>query len=283
MKEQMNIVVVASVAAAFGLLSVITPVSVHAQESTEGNTKDFVAPIVFQAAGPSVASILSTVTEYRTALGDPNNGNNPPGPPPTSGRREINWDGGNPNNTTTTIDGTPLTTFLLTRGAFITTLGTAFIQAPPSGLANTFGNPTYETIFRAFSPQRLFSAIESNLTEVHFFVPGGGGPATTKGFGAVFTDVDQPNGSGPGKKQGDRKASTLIEYFGTDGGLLFSSFVPASPGDGNFSFFGIVFRDARIAQVRITSGDTAPGPNDDRRHDVVMMDDFLYAEPQAIQ
>jgi hypothetical protein len=141
------------------------------------------------------------------------------------------------------------------------------------------------TIFQPFSPQRLFSPIDSNVTEAQFFVPGGGdapAPATTTGFGAVFTDVDLPNGSGPGDTNGNRKASTLIECFGTDGGLIFSSFVPASPGDGSLSFLGIVFVDARIARVRITSGDAAPGPNDDGTHDIVMMDDFLYGEPQQI-
>ena len=68
-----------------------------------------------------------------------------------------------------------------------------------------------------------------------------------------------------------------------DGKRIFSSFVPASPGDGNLSFIGIKFDDARIASVRITAGDDAPGPNDDRRHDIVMMDDFIYGEPQPIQ
>ncbi|HSD21523.1 MAG TPA: hypothetical protein VLC54_15860, partial [Anaeromyxobacter sp.] len=66
------------------------------------------------------------------------------------------------------------------------------------------------------------------------------------------------------------------------GELLFSSFVPASPGDGSQSFFGIAFDEARIARVRITSGDVAPGPDDDGKHDVVMMDDFIYGEPQAL-
>jgi hypothetical protein len=88
---------------------------------------------------------------------------------------------------------------------------------------------------------------------------------------------------GPGDKNGNRKASTLIECFGADGGLIFSSFVPASPGDDSLSFFGIVFAEARIARVRITSGDAAPGPNDDGTHDIVMMDDFLYGEPQPLR
>ena len=39
-----------------------------------------------------------TVDAFRTALGDPNNGNNPG--PLASGRREINWDGGGNNFTT---------------------------------------------------------------------------------------------------------------------------------------------------------------------------------------
>jgi hypothetical protein len=73
-----------------------------------------------------------------------------------------------------------------------------------------------------------------------------------------------------------------VEYFGKDGRLLFSSSVAASPGDGNLSFFGIKFDDARIASVRITAGNVAPGPNDDARHDVVMMDDFIYGEPQIL-
>jgi hypothetical protein len=131
---------------------------------------------------------------------------------------------------------------------------------------------------------RLFSAIGGKATDVDFFVPGGGNiPATTTGFGAVFTDVDRPDGSGPGEKRGNRKASTLIQYFDADGKLLFGSFVPASPGDGSLSFFGVVFDDARIARVRSTSGDVVPGPDDDRRRDVVVMDDFIYGEPQPLR
>jgi len=76
--------------------------------------------------------------------------------------------------------------------------------------------------------------------------------------------------------------STHIEYFDRNSKLIFSSFVPASPGDGNLSFFGIKFDDARIASVRITAGNVAPGPNDDQQNDIVMMDDFIYGEPQLI-
>ena len=155
---------------------------------------------------------------------------------------------------------------------------------PPGGLAGFFNNPTYKTSFRAFSASRLFAVVGGKVTDVTFFVPGGGNvAATVNGFAAVFSDVDQPNGSGPAKKRGNRNASTLIEYYGTDGQLLFSSYVPASPGDGGFSFFGVVFPDARVARVRITSGDVAPGPNDSEKDDVVMMDDFIFGEPHQVQ
>jgi len=278
-----------TVAAVFGLLSVIVLVSTRQAADAQNNTpppKDFVPPVVFQAAGPTVASIQSSVDAFRAALGDPNNGNAPG--PLASGRREINWDGGGANQTTD-VPVTPFNVFLNTRGGQFTTPGTGLSQGPPSGgpqggLAALFDNPTYGTTFSTFSPLRLFTPVGSNITDALFFIPGtnGAAPATLSGFGAVFTDVDQPDGSGPGQKQGNRRASTLVEYFDSDGKLLFSSFVPASPGDGSLSFFGIKFDDARIARVRITSGNVAPGPDDDRKHDIVVMDDFIYGEPQAL-
>jgi hypothetical protein len=245
------------------------------------NPHTFEPPTVFQAAGPSIASIQASLEQYRLALGGDNNGVTKG--PLTSGRREINWDGG--GSTATSLAGTPFTQFLDGRGSLFVTPGTGFVQATPSGFAATFANPTYEKVFQPFSPGRLFSSIGSNVTVVTFFVPGsaGGLIATTRGFGAIFSDVDLPDGSGPGSKRGNRKSSTLVEYYGQDGGLLYSSFVPASPGDAGFSFLGITFKDARVASVRITAGDVAPGADDVRPHDVVMTDDFIYGEPQLVR
>lgn len=233
---------------------------------------------VFQAAGPNVSSIQSAVDQFRAALGGTNNGNT--AGPIETGRREINWDGG--GSTATSLAPTPFDGFLTGRGARFTS-GSGFVQATPSGLADVFGNPSYATIFKAFSPARLFSPIGGNATDTYFFVPGGGGvPATTRGFGVIFSDVDLPNGSGSDTRLFTRPQDTLIEYFSADGQLLFKGFAPASPGDGNLTFFGIVFNDARIARVRITTGGV-PGPDDSRTQDVVMLDDFIYGEPQPIQ
>ena len=234
---------------------------------------------VYQAVGPNAASIQSTVDQFRAALGGANNGN--ARGPLREGRREINWDGG--GSTATSLGSTPFDVFLNSRGNRCITPGSGFVQAPATGLADVFGNLSYATIFKAFSPVRLFSPIGSNVTETVFFVPGVQNvTATTRGFGVVFSDVDFPDESDPGTKSGNRQPSTFIEYFGKGGEILFSSSVPSSPGDGNLSFFGIVFDDPRIAKVRITAG-AAPGADDTEDSDVVMMDDFIYGEPHTTQ
>jgi hypothetical protein len=273
-KKRLRYGVVAGAAA----LSLAVFISSREPARAQGQSgKGFDAPIVFQGAGPNISSIQGLVDQFRLALGGNNNGNN--AGPLNSGRREINWDGGGSN--ATSPGPTPFTVFLASRGANIVTPGSGFVQAPPSGLATTFGNASYANVFKTFSPLRLFSPIGSNVTEVQFFIPGTGTvPAVVSGFGAVFSDVDQPDGSGPGNKRGNRGASTLIQYFGANGQLLYSSFVPASPGDGNLTFFAVLFDDARIASVRILTGDSEPGP-DDGDLDIVMMDDFIYGEPRG--
>lgn len=241
-------------------------------------------PIVFEVGGSDAASIQGSVDAFRAALGDPNNGNAPG--PIIGGRREINWDGGG-GNFTTTAPVTPFNAFLDTRGAQFTTPGTGLTQAPPTadlvqdptgagGLAGLFGNPTYATTFGTFSPERLFVPVGSNITDGLFFLPGTNGAtaATVSGFGAVFTDVDLPD-------------VTQISFFGIDDDLLFQDFVPAATvADAGLSFLGVVF-DAgeQISRIRITTGNTALGPNDDPGNgiDVVAMDDFLYAEPVVLQ
>src|SRR6185437_2969329 len=97
-------------------------------------------------------SIQSSLAEFRSALGGNNNGNDGAH---GDGRREINWDGGNPANQTTTISPNPFAGFQVTRGALFTTPdGSGFVQAPaaadpilfpPGGLAGLFNNPTYGT------------------------------------------------------------------------------------------------------------------------------------------
>src|SRR5215470_12002108 len=118
------------------------------------------SPMEFTAFGANTGAIQGTVDAFRTALGNPNNGN---AAGTTGGRREINWDGGNVALTDTTPGGTPFNVFLNNRGAqFVAGPGgTGFLQAPQSGgsgggLAGQFTNAAYGTAFTPFSPSRLF-------------------------------------------------------------------------------------------------------------------------------
>jgi hypothetical protein len=261
------------------------------QADTGSNQADTASPdidrtgqSIFQAAGPNpvppqTQSIQSTVDAFRAALGEPNNGN--AAGPLQVGRREINWDGGG-NVDVTTDPVTPFNVFLNTRGAQFVTPGTGLSQATPDGLEVLFGNASYGAEFSTFSPLRLFTPVGSNVTEALFFVPVPAGmqgpPATVRGFGVVFTDVDRPTGSEVDNRK-SRRPSTFIEYFDAQNRLIFRGIVPPDPGTKNMSFFGVLFDNPIIARVRIITGNSAPGPNDGRR-DIVMMDDFIYGEPQ---
>lgn len=221
----------------------------------------FAAAITFSAFD----SIQSTVDDFRAALGSPNNANDP-GPLP-GGRREINWDGG--GSSATSVAASPFAGFQNTRGALFTTPGTGFVQAPPDGMATEFSNPSYSA-FTVFSPLRLFSPIGSNITDATFTIPGSPAtPAFVTGFGVVFSDVDIAD-------------SATLEFYDLNDNPIGSPF-EALAFDGGLSFLGVLF-DAgeRIGRVRITSGSVAPGPDDSSSADVVLMDDFLYSEPQLI-
>ncbi|PYL98297.1 MAG: hypothetical protein DMF19_14505 [Verrucomicrobia bacterium] len=139
----------------------------------------------------------------------------------------------------------------------------------PTNTPVRFGNINivYPALFTTFSPQRLFSALQSKITENLFFIPGTTHSATVKGFGAVFTDVNDGH-------------STKIEYFDVAGNLLLSrNVLPGPTNRGSLSFLGVGFDTASVFLVRITSGNRIlKVPN----LDVVVMDDFIYGEPQAL-
>jgi hypothetical protein len=230
------------------------------------------APITFSASGANPAAIQGTVDSFRTTLGTLNA--NVAGSF-SSGRREINWDGvpdalSAPNNL-------PANFFNVNspRGVVFSTSGTGFQVSGNAGIAPIeFDNinPTYSSIFQTFSPQRLFTALGSNILDVNVFVPGSNTPATVSGFGSVFTDVDLAN-------------LTSIQYFDTNNASLGTFFVPTA--NNGLSFLGVFFNAGeRISRVRITNGNSILGPNDGivdtPNVDVVVMDDFVYGEPQVV-
>lgn len=225
------------------------------------------AQLVRSAAGTTAADVTGTRDSFRLDLG----GGTVAGANGSFGgiRREINWDGvpdslSAPNNL-------PADFFNVNspRGAIFATPGTGFQVSANSGLATTtqFGNidASYPSFFEPFSPQRLFTALGSNVVDVNFFVPGTTTPALTKGFGSIFSDVDLGN-------------TTSLEFFDGSNKSLGTFFVPPAQGNETFSFLGVSFISPVVSKVRITNGNQALAPGN-VTGDVVVMDDFIYAEP----
>jgi len=229
-------------------------------------------PITIRAAaGPDAASIQAIVDLFRmdVSLGGVNvNNGNTVGSLPT-GRREVNWDGGGAA-ALATLFPSPMNTFnsgATTRGLVSVTSGTGFeISGQPSP---EFGdiNAAYPAFFDTFSAPRLFSPLGSNVMDAIFFSPGTNTPASVFGFGAVFADVDLAN-------------TTSLQFFNTSNVSLGTFFVPTF--NMGLSFLGVTFTDP-IGRVRITTGNTPLGPTDGGPTDVVVLDDFIYSEPQPLQ
>ena len=192
-------------------------------------------------------------------------------------RREINWDG--VPDALSAANNLPANFFNVNspRGAVFETPGTGFQVSANAGIAPVeFGNidPSYTSTFAVFSPQRLFTALGSNVVDVLFFVPGTNIPAAVSGFGAVFTDVDLAN-------------TTSIQYFTPGNASLGTFSVPAIVGSETLSFLGVSFNAGeQVGRVRITNGNIALGAGitdqNGNTRDVVVMDDFLYSEPRAV-
>jgi hypothetical protein len=247
------------------LFVVLVAVAVSTTVASAAQADGAPAVNVQQAAGTSAAAIQSAVDAYRADLGalNPNVAGSF-----GSGRREINWDGVPDAFSAPNLLPADFFNVNSPRGAVFTTEGSGFQVSANAGVAPIeFDNinPTYSSLFTIFSPQRLFTALGSKRLTVQFFVPGSTTPATSSGFGAVFTDVDRPG--------------TKIAYFDAMGCRLARFDVPVSPGSETLSFLGVRFLEDRVAMVRITSGSTRLGENERRGRDLVVMDDFIYGEP----
>lgn len=227
------------------------------------------ATTVYNAAGANAAAIQGTVDSFRADLGaiNPNVAGSF-----GSGRREINWDGvpdsfAAPNNL-------PADFFNVNspRGVVFSTTGSGFQVSANAGIAPVeFGNidPNYPQLFTTFSSQRLFTALGSTITDVSFFVAGSATAAVTRGFGAVFSDVDLANLSS-------------IEYFDAADVSLGTYFVQNTPGNQTLSFLGVTFDTPMVSRVRITNGNQILAPGNTFT-DLVVMDDFIYGEPVRVQ
>lgn len=215
---------------------------------------------LISASGPTAADIQAAFDDFQAGVSFPNGG------------QRIRWDG-------VSEDGSSPNTLpadlFRNRGALFETPGTGLQVSAGffSGNPSQFGNldSHYPFIFEAFSQERLFTAIGSNIVDVVFVIPLTNMPGLTTGFASVFSDVDLPN-------------TTSIQYYGASGQLLAEDFaLPGGSNSESFSFLGRTFGSAVVSRVRITNGnfEVSAGFSDGNGKDQVVMDDFLFGTPVA--
>lgn len=225
--------------------------------------------VTFESVGSNSAAITPTRDAFRTAVG----GGTSAGANGSFGglRREINWDG--VPDSRSDPNALPANFFNVNspRGAIFSTPGTGFLVSAKANLATPvlFG---FSGDFQAFSQQRLFTAVGSNITDVLFFAPGTTTAATTSAFAAIFVDVELAT-------------QTKIEFFDESNLMIFSRDVLVA-GNQGLSFVGAIANAGeRISRVRLTSGRNtilSNGVLGNSNDDIVVMDDFIYAEPQRV-
>jgi len=269
--------------------------AIYAQDSalTAGNPVSVGAPTQFSGVGGNNTSVTAgtanaALSAFEAAIGGANNGANPP--PKPNGFRAINWDGvaldGTDFGGSTTVIvngkvvGIPLNRFE-ERGVFFEEIYA--VSGPASAAdSSTFSsvNGNVANLFRAFSPPKTFAMFNDNtiglsfvLAAAHTTTPV---PAATRGFGAIFLNVRLAN-------------STSIEYF--NGARSLGKFFAPVGTQGQAEFLGVLFATPIVTSVQIICGtDTLfvfDGVNitgtttDNANHNLVVTDDFAYAEPTA--
>lgn len=230
---------------------------------------------VSSASGASPASITASVDAFRAFIG----GGAVAGANGSFGgvRREINWDGvpdgfSSPSNLPPNFFNANSP-----RGVVFATPGSGFrVSADSSNPTSTpvrFGelNPAYVNEFQTFSSERLFGVLGATFMDIFFFVPGTNTPAAVTAFGAVF--VDNIGSAFP--------ECGSIQAFNGAQSLGFFCAPPAPAGGLSFRGLAATGGDV-ITRIRINLGNAPLGVTQGPGLEVVVMDDFIYSEPQAV-
>ena len=225
-------------------------------------------PLIYSGSGADTAAAFA---DFQAAIG---------------GGSRINWDGvkldgtdANPNTRVIDLGKTveiPVDRFR----------GRGAIFADPYAVSGDgFNSVSPVTVgqFTPFTPNNTFAMFDPNdgqfedrFIEQSFVVPGTDTAAVTRGFGAIFTDVELAG-------------TSSIEYFGKNGTSLGKYDVPVG-ASGDTQFLGVLFDQPVIESVKLTLGTHAVFSFDGslikslelaEGMDIAVTDDFLFATPVA--
>jgi hypothetical protein len=247
------------------------------------------APVVFSGSGADATTALNG---FRAAIGGVKN---TAAAPQIGGRREISWDG-------VKLDGTDVSPSTQVVDANKTVIigvdrfkGQGTLFADPyavSGDGFASVNPGSSGQFAAFSPKNTFvmqdptdGQFDDRFIGESFVLAGSNTTAGTRGFGAIFLDVEDAG-------------STNIEYFGrnTQGEQISLGLFAVPVGaNGEPQFLAVLFDNPVVTEVNLTVGNKAlfsfdgngfqsfGAENLAQGIDLVVTDDFIFAEPtQAV-
>jgi hypothetical protein len=241
-------------------------------------------PTPFSGGGMGQPTTATAIANFEAAIkGAKNNGINQPS---NGGFRTITWDG---VKTDGTDSGGPPNTTVISQG---NTVGIPLDRFQPQGVyfgavyavtGNGFTtvNPSTAGLFPPFSPPNTFAMFNDNGIDFKFVVPSLATStivsASSRGFGAVFINVELAN-------------TTSIQFFNGNQ-VLDTVFAPVG-GKGQPVFVGDLFPSAVVTRVVLTLGTDVifsfdgttfhPGPNADNPalgHNLVVTDDWIFAEP----
>lgn len=242
------------------------------------------APVVYSGSGANATTALDA---FRAAIGGAKN----TGAPETSGRREISWDGVrldgtdvNPNTQVVDSGHTVIIPVDRFRGQG------ALFEDPYAVSGDGFAsvNPATAGQFPAFSPNNTFvmqddtpSQFDDRFIGQSFTIPSTATAAGTRGFGAIFVDVE-------------KAGSSSIEYFGHDSSgheVSLGTFNVPTGASGEPQFLGVLFDQPVVTDVKLAVGTNTLFNFDGTNFqsfgaenlaggtDLAVTDDFVYAEP----
>lgn len=246
------------------------------------------APIVFSGSGANATTALN---DFRAALGARNVATTPQ----AGGRREIGWDGvrldgtdANPN--TQVVDSGKTVSIPIDRFRAQGAIFADPYAVSGDGFASVNGATAGQ--FPSFSPSNTFAMFNDELgkfddpfIEQSFVLAGSNTAAGTRGFGAIFVDVENAG-------------SSAIEFFGrnaNDDEVNLGKFLVPTGGSGEFQFLGVLFDSPIVSDVTLTVGTNSlfafdgtsfqsfGGENLGLGIDLAVTDDFVFAEPTQLQ
>jgi hypothetical protein len=275
----------------------IAPITINSQTSvldanlSQGNPVTATPSQIFTGVGGTNTSTTAgtanaALTNFETAIGGVKN---TAAAPQNGGFRTITWDGVKTDGTdavaganstvviTPNTVGIPLNRFEgsgVYFGAVYAVSSDKFVGANPSV-------GTAPALFPAFSSPSTFAMFNDNGIDFKFVAPAPTNStivaAASKGFGAIFINVEQAN-------------TTSIQYFNGNN-LLATEFAPVG-GTGQPVFVGALFNSPVVTRVLLTLGNNVlfkfdgttltSGGADSRTTtgtNLVVTDDWAFAEP----